>query len=133
MGWAAAVLYVIYGLVRHWEQAWARGGERIGPMAKQQRMALLMTATCLIGAFSASLQPLMIKVIPRPLAIVVAGCFIIFPAMQSEFTREMESEHEMALVAPTVITGTNARWVGCRHRYSTAYCANHTSLISTPS
>jgi phosphatidylglycerophosphate synthase len=77
LGWAAAVLAVITAYVRALGASMGAGQHFIGPMAKQQRMALMTTA-CLIGA-AAPLWPPLANVIPLALAIVVVGCiFTIF-------------------------------------------------------
>ena len=52
LGWAAAVLAVITAYVRALGASMGAGQHFIGPMAKQQRMAL-MTAACLISAAAA--------------------------------------------------------------------------------
>jgi phosphatidylglycerophosphate synthase len=74
LGWAAAVLAMITAYVRALGASMGAGQHFIGPMAKQQRMAV-MTAACLIAALTpvwARLQ----YIIPAALALVVAGCLV---------------------------------------------------------
>lgn len=89
LGWAAAVLAVIAAYVRALGASMGAGQHFIGPMAKQQRMAL-MTVTCLISAF-APLWPPLAKVIPLSLAIVVVGCLLTIFRRCNRIAREMES------------------------------------------
>ncbi len=51
LGWAAAVLAVITAYVRALGASMGAGQQFIGPMAKQQRMAV-MTAACVVGALA---------------------------------------------------------------------------------
>jgi phosphatidylglycerophosphate synthase len=72
LGWTAAVLAMITAYVRALGASMGAGQHFIGPMAKQQRMAV-MTAACLIGALApvwAQLQ----YILPAALALVVVGC-----------------------------------------------------------
>ncbi len=74
LGWTAAVLAMITAYVRALGASMGAGQHFIGPMAKQQRMAL-MTVACLIGA----LAPVWLQlqyVIPVALALVVLGCLV---------------------------------------------------------
>jgi len=74
LGWTAAVLAMITAYVRALGASMGAGQHFIGPMAKQQRMAL-MTAACLIAAV-APIWPKLQYVIPAALALVVAGCLM---------------------------------------------------------
>ena len=131
LGWAAAVLAMITAYVRALGASMGAGQHFIGPMAKQQRMAL-MTAACLIGALApvwAQLQ----YVIPAALALVVVGCFghyfSALPANRGSNGTEAMMKSLFVAVA-RFICGVRARWVGCapdaRQR---VYFANHTSNL----
>ncbi len=74
LGWTAAVLAMIAAYVRALGASMGAGQHFIGPMAKQQRMAL-MTAACLIAAL-APVWPKLQYIIPAALALVVAGCLV---------------------------------------------------------
>jgi phosphatidylglycerophosphate synthase len=74
LGWAAAVLAVITAYVRALGASMGAGQQFTGPMAKQQRMAL-MTAACLIAA-CAPLWPQLTWAMPLALAGVVLGCLM---------------------------------------------------------
>ena len=74
LGWTAAVLAMITAYVRALGASMGAGQHFIGPMAKQQRMAL-MTAACLIAAL-APVWPHLQHVIPVALALVTAGCLV---------------------------------------------------------
>jgi len=74
LGWSAAVLSVATAYVRALGASMGAGQHFIGPMAKQQRMAI-MTAACLGAAFE-PLWPGMAQVIPAALAAVVVGCLV---------------------------------------------------------
>jgi phosphatidylglycerophosphate synthase len=74
LAWTAAVLAMITAYVRALGASMGAGQHFIGPMAKQQRMAL-MTAACLIGAL-APVWPQLQYVIPAALALVVGGCLV---------------------------------------------------------
>jgi phosphatidylglycerophosphate synthase len=90
LGWAAAVLAVITAYVRALGASMDAGQQFIGPMAKQQRMAV-MTAACLIGAF-APLWPLLAQIIPLALALVVIGCVATIFRRCHRIAQEMESQ-----------------------------------------
>ena len=131
LGWAAAVLAVITAYVRALGASMGAGQQFIGPMAKQQRMAL-MTATCLIGAF-APFWPSLARIIPLALALVVIGCVVTIFRRCCRIAREMESKKLMKSLFAAIaklISGANARWIGCvpdvRQR---VYFANHTSNL----
>ncbi len=74
LGWAAVVLAGITAYVRALGGSMGAGQHFIGPMAKQQRVAV-MTAACLLGAL-ASVWPGLQFVMPAALAVVVAGCIV---------------------------------------------------------
>lgn len=90
LGWAAAVIAVITAYVRALGASMGAGQQFVGPMAKQQRMAL-MTMACLIAAF-APCWPEFTIVIPVALALIVVGglitifrrCFRIARAMEAK-------------------------------------------------
>ncbi len=90
LGWAAAVLSVITAYVRALGASMGAGQHFIGPMAKQQRMAL-MTATCLIAA-AAPLWPVLKNVIPVALGLVAIGCIFTIFRRCGRIAREMESK-----------------------------------------
>ncbi len=90
LGWAVAVLAVITAYVRALGASMGAGQEFIGPMAKQQRMAV-MTAACLVGAF-APLLPLLAQTIPLALALVGIGCVATIFRRCHRIAREMESK-----------------------------------------
>jgi phosphatidylglycerophosphate synthase len=90
LGWAAAVLAVITAYVRALGASMGAGQQFIGPMAKQQRMAL-MTAACLISAL-APFWPSLAKIIPLALGLVVVGCIITIFRRCCRIAREMESK-----------------------------------------
>ncbi|MGB7747868.1 MAG: CDP-alcohol phosphatidyltransferase family protein [Verrucomicrobiia bacterium] len=90
LGWAVAVLAVITAYVRALGASMGAGQEFIGPMAKQQRMAV-MTAACLVGAF-APLLPLLAQTIPLALALVAIGCVATIFRRCHRIAREMESK-----------------------------------------
>lgn len=89
LGWTAAVLALITAYVRALGANMGAGQQFIGPMAKQQRMGL-MTAACLIGAF-APFWPVLIRIIPLALGIVVAGCIVTIARRCNRIAHEMES------------------------------------------
>ena len=74
LGWAAAVLAVATAYVRALGASMGAGQQFCGPMAKQQRMAV-MTAACVSGAL-APLWPRLAIIIPTALGIVAAGCLV---------------------------------------------------------
>jgi phosphatidylglycerophosphate synthase len=90
LGWAVAVLAVITAYVRALGASMGAGQHFIGPMAKQQRMAV-MTAASVIGAV-APVWPLAAKIIPLTLALMVAGCVVTIFRRCSRIAREMESK-----------------------------------------
>jgi phosphatidylglycerophosphate synthase len=88
LGWAAAVLAVITAYVRALGANMGAGQQFIGPMAKQQRMAV-MTATCVVGAF-APVWPWLTRMIPVALALVVFGCVVTIFRRCHRIAQEME-------------------------------------------
>jgi phosphatidylglycerophosphate synthase len=90
LGWAAAVLAMITAYVRALGASMGAGQQFIGPMAKQQRMAV-MTAACVIGAF-APIWPLLTRIIPLALSLVVIGCIVTIFRRCHRIAREMESK-----------------------------------------
>jgi phosphatidylglycerophosphate synthase len=90
LGWAAAVLAVITAYVRALGASMGAGQHFIGPMAKQQRMAL-MTVTCLIGAV-VPVWPVLAYIIPLALGLIVVGCIITIFRRCSRIARVMESK-----------------------------------------
>jgi phosphatidylglycerophosphate synthase len=89
-GWSAAVLAVITAYVRALGASMGAGQHFAGPMAKQQRMAL-MTAICLVGAFAPFWPPL-IDILPLGLAIVALGCLLTIFRRCNQIARGMESQ-----------------------------------------
>ena len=89
LGWAAAVLAVTTAYVRALGASMGAGQQFIGPMAKQQRMAV-MTAACAIGAL-APLWPRLATIIPTALAIVIVGCLVTIFRRCQRIAREMQS------------------------------------------
>ncbi len=89
LGWMAAVLAMITAYVRALGAGMGAGQQFIGPMAKQQRMAV-MTAACLLGAL-APVLPLLQYTMPAALAVVVAGCVVTIFRRCRRIAIEMES------------------------------------------
>jgi len=90
LGWSAAVLAVIVAYVRALGASMGAGQQFMGPMAKQQRMAL-MTATCLIGALG-PVWPMLINAIPLSLGTIVIGCLVTIVRRCRRIAREVESK-----------------------------------------
>ncbi len=90
LGWAAAVLAVITAYVRALGASMGAGQQFIGPMAKQQRMAV-MAATCVVGAF-APIWPLLARMIPVALTLIILGCVITIIRRCHRIAQEMESK-----------------------------------------
>ena len=88
LGWAAAVLAVITAYVRALGASMGAGQQFIGPMAKQQRMAV-MTVSCVVGAF-APVWPLLAEMIPAALALVVLGSVVTIFRRCHRIAQEME-------------------------------------------
>jgi phosphatidylglycerophosphate synthase len=90
LGWAAAVLAVITAYVRALGASMGAGQHFIGPMAKQQRMAL-MTAACVVGA-AAPFYSCLANAIPIALALIVVGCIITIFRRCGRIAGVMESK-----------------------------------------
>jgi phosphatidylglycerophosphate synthase len=90
LGWAAAVLSVITAYTRALGASMGAGQQFLGPMAKQQRMAV-MTAACGCGAL-APLLPRLTWIIPVALGMVSAGCLVTVFRRCRRIAREMESK-----------------------------------------
>ena len=90
LGWAAAVLAVTTAYVRALGASMGAGQHFIGPMAKQQRMAL-MTGACVVGA-AAPLWPPLVNVMPLALGIITVGCVITIFRRCGRIARVMESK-----------------------------------------
>src|ERR1051325_7177593 len=89
LGWAAAVLAVITAYTRALGASMGAGQHFLGPMAKQQRMAVL-TVACLVATF-APVWISLSRVIPLALAAIVIGCLITIFRRCHRIAREMES------------------------------------------
>ena len=90
LGWTAAVLAVITSYVRTLGASMGAGQHFIGPMAKQQRMAV-MTAACIIGAL-APLWPVAAEIMPSALFLIVAGCIVTIFRRCFRIACEMKSK-----------------------------------------
>src|SRR4051794_12578727 len=90
LGWAAAVMAVITAYVRALGASMGAGQQFLGPMAKQQRMAL-MTVACVVGAFAPK-WPAAAKIIPLALALIAAGCLVTVFRRCRTIARVMESK-----------------------------------------
>lgn len=74
LGWAAAVMAVITAYARALGASMGAGQHFCGPMAKQQRMAL-MTGACAIAALAPQ-WPQAAMALPIALSLIVVGCLI---------------------------------------------------------
>ncbi len=90
LGWAAAVLAVITAYTRALGASMGAGQHFIGPMAKQQRMAL-MTGACVIGA-AAPFYPPLVNVIPAALGLICLGCVITIFRRCGRIAQTMEAK-----------------------------------------
>ena len=90
LGWTGAVLAVITAYVRALGASMGTGQYFLGPMAKQQRMAL-MTAACVVAAATPWFAPLA-RTMPVALGLVAAGCLITIFRRCARITQEMESK-----------------------------------------
>lgn len=90
LGWAAAVLAVITAYVRALGASMGADQHFIGPMAKQQRMAL-MTAACVVGA-AAPFWDCLANAIPVALGLIVIGCIITIFRRCNRIASVMESK-----------------------------------------
>ena len=89
-GWAAAVLAVITAYVRALGASAGAKQYFIGPMAKQQRMAV-MTAACLVSAACVAMNKAF-SLMPLALFVVVAGCVITIWRRCVLIARDLESK-----------------------------------------
>jgi len=90
MGWTAALLAVITAYVRAMGGAAGAAQPFFGPMAKQQRMAL-MTGACLIGALAQGIEwPFHIMAYALPTIIV--GCLITIIRRTLFIMRDLEAK-----------------------------------------
>lgn len=90
LGWAAAVMAVITAYVRALGASMGAGQHFVGPMAKQQRMAL-MTGACVVAAF-APCWPELAKIIPLVLALIVVGGLVTVFRRCMRIARAMEAK-----------------------------------------
>jgi phosphatidylglycerophosphate synthase len=90
LGWSVAVLAMITAYVRALGASMGAGQQFLGPMAKQQRMAV-MTAACIIAAF-APLWPTSAQIISATLAIIAVGCLVTIFRRCGQIAREMEAK-----------------------------------------
>ncbi len=89
-GWSAAVLAVITAYVRALGVACGASQSFIGPMAKQQRMALLTAASLLNAVFLFLGQRL--DLMPVALALITVGCLVTIGRRASRIMRELEAK-----------------------------------------
>ncbi|SPE59280.1 Phosphatidylglycerophosphate synthase (fragment) [Verrucomicrobia bacterium] len=90
LGWAAAVLAIMTAYTRALGGSMGAGQHFIGPMAKQQRMAL-MTGACVVAIFAAQ-WPELAKIIPLALALIDAGCLVTIFRRCRKIARVMEEK-----------------------------------------
>ena len=74
LGWAVALLAVLTAYVRVLGASLGAGHHFVGPMAKQQRMALL-TAACAIGAVASGIDPGGL-IMTGALLLIAGGCLV---------------------------------------------------------
>jgi phosphatidylglycerophosphate synthase len=89
LGWSAALLSVLTAYVRAFGGAAGASQYFCGPMAKQQRMAV-MTVACLLAAVLRGLG--IWEVIPWALGLVCAGCSVTIWRRTHLIIRELESK-----------------------------------------
>jgi phosphatidylglycerophosphate synthase len=89
LGWCAALLAVFTAYVRMLGGAAGLPQSFIGPMAKQQRMAV-MTFACLLSIFETEFLPVG-AVLWIALIIVNAGCVLTIVRRTAKIVRELES------------------------------------------
>ena len=88
LGWAAAILAVVTAYVRTLGAAAGASQHFIGPMAKQQRMAII-TLACLATAISLVCgKP--VGFVPIALATVMGGCLVTILRRTRRIIRELE-------------------------------------------
>ena len=90
LGWAAAVLAVITAYTRALGASMGAGQHFVGPMAKQQRIAL-MTGACVVAAFAPQ-WPEVAKVIRLALALIVVGCLITIFRRWQKIAQTLEAK-----------------------------------------
>jgi phosphatidylglycerophosphate synthase len=74
LGWAVAVLGLITAYTRALGASMGAGQHFLGPMAKQQRMAV-MTLACLVAALG-PIWPPATNLVPVALAVIALGCLM---------------------------------------------------------
>lgn len=89
LGWLAAVLALMTAYVRTLGAAAGTAQHFVGPMAKQQRMAVL-TATCVATALLSACGAAVDLVHPA-LGIIVVGCLVTIARRVWRVVRELES------------------------------------------
>jgi phosphatidylglycerophosphate synthase len=90
LGWSAALLSEFTAYVRSFGGAAGASQYFRGPMAKQQRMAV-MTLTCVLGAFLAGIgSP--VEVMAPALGIITAGCIITIARRIRLIIAELEAK-----------------------------------------
>jgi phosphatidylglycerophosphate synthase len=89
LGWLAAVLAVTTAYVRAMGAAAGAGQHFCGPMAKQQRMAVLTLAT--LVAVAAPWKAWLAQAIPAALAVIVVGSLVTVFRRTARIVRELES------------------------------------------
>ncbi len=90
LGWAAAVTAVMTAYVRALGASMGAGQHFIGPMAKQQRVAL-MTGACVVAAF-APCWPGFARAIPIALGLILVGGMITLFRRCVRIMRVMEAK-----------------------------------------
>ncbi len=90
LGWLAAVLAVTTAYVRAMGATAGAGQHFCGPMAKQQRMAVLTLAT--LVAMAAPWKAWLAQAIPVALAVIVVGSLVTVFRRTSRIVRELESQ-----------------------------------------
>ena len=88
LGWAAAVAAITTAYVRALGAAAGAGQQFVGPMAKQQRMAL-MTGACGVQAALVFL-PWRLELVRVALGIIVAGCVVTMVRRCTRIVRVLE-------------------------------------------
>jgi len=89
LGWSAALLAVLTAYVRALGASLGAGHHFVGPMAKQQRMAV-MAAACVVGALAASIDSGGI-LMTVALALIAAGCLLTTARRTRRIVRALEA------------------------------------------
>lgn len=89
LGWLAAVLAVTTAYVRAMGAAAGAGQHFCGPMAKQQRMAVLTLAT--LVALAAPWKASLMQAIPAALAVIAIGSLVTVFRRTARIVRELET------------------------------------------